>query len=85
VWEKKGGRWPHVSIGMMFKLGAGQVRFELDQTVEDGPQHDAGAQRLFRIFISESVYLIWLLWTRNERVIQRGNARMPTDCEIQNR
>jgi ribonuclease HI len=81
LWEKKGGRWPHVSLGMI--LGAGQVRFESERTEEDGPRPEAGIQRLFKILISESAYLIWLL--RNERVIQRGNAGMPTNQEIRSR
>jgi hypothetical protein len=81
LWEKKGGRWPHISIGLI--LGAVQVRFEVESTTDEPAQPDAGTQRLFRILISESAYLIWLL--RVERVIQRGNSSLPAEREIRNR
>jgi hypothetical protein len=82
LWEKKKGRWPHISLGLI--LGAGQVRFMEEDADENEPARpNAGTQRLFRILVSESAYLIWLL--RVERVIKRDNNRLSTTQEIRNR
>jgi ribonuclease HI len=79
LWEMKGGTWPHVSIGLI--MGAGQVNFAAQ--TEEGPRSDSYMSRLFRIIISESAYLIWLL--RTERVIGRKNEKQTSQREIHNR
>ena len=53
-------------------MGVGQVSFT--RMTEEGARPDTGLSRLFKILISESAYLIWLL--RNERVIQNENEKI---------
>ncbi|KAJ7065755.1 hypothetical protein C8F01DRAFT_982855 [Mycena amicta] len=89
LWQSKGHDWPWPGLGMI--IASGCSRF-----TKDG-RRDRSAERLHRILMIESAYLIWLL--RNERVIQndgaphteeeiRGrwvnaiNARLKLDCAL---
>jgi hypothetical protein len=83
LWEKRGTEWPHISLGLI--LGCRQVTFPKNEEdiQANGEDYSAGASRLFRIIVSESAHLIWLL--RNERVIQHNNQRQPHPSEIRNR
>jgi hypothetical protein len=78
LWEKKGGTWPYISLGLI--MGAGQVLFQCQ--IREDALPDTGMNRLFKILISEFTYLIWLL--QNERVIQNGSEKRATHHEIQN-
>jgi ribonuclease HI len=75
LWLEKESRWPEVSLGTV--LGCGLAEFRNDRG-----KIKHGTQRLYRILISESAYLIWLL--RNERVISRDGTPT-TEEEIKNR
>ncbi|KAJ7342329.1 hypothetical protein DFH08DRAFT_703693 [Mycena albidolilacea] len=75
LWKEKESCWPEVSLGTV--LGCGLAVFR-----DDRGKLKPGTQRLYRILISESAYLIWLL--RNERVISRDGAPA-TEEEIKNR
>ncbi|KAJ7081745.1 hypothetical protein C8R44DRAFT_836556 [Mycena epipterygia] len=55
LWLERESRWPEVSLGTILGCDEGK------------PQR--GTQRLYRILMSKSVYLIWKL--RNNRVISR--------------
>ncbi|KAJ7218405.1 hypothetical protein GGX14DRAFT_356916 [Mycena pura] len=58
LWRKKASHWPALSLGSL--LGCGLARFPQEAV-------PAGCERLYRILISESMFVIWKL--RNERVI----------------
>ncbi|KAJ7629150.1 hypothetical protein DFH06DRAFT_1272817 [Mycena polygramma] len=64
LWELKGFSWPEMSLGRIFACGLVDVQDEAGKT-------DAGANRLFRILISETAHLIWKF--RCTQVIDRGN------------
>jgi hypothetical protein len=65
LWKEKEGHWPGMSLGTI--LGCGLAEFR-----DERGKHKHGTQRLYRILISESAYLIWKL--RNDRVISRNGA-----------
>jgi ribonuclease HI len=75
IWAKKNEKWPPLSLGGI--LGSGLAEFR----TEDGKK-DEGAERLYRILMSEAAYLIWRL--RNERVIDR-DGEPASEQEIINR
>ncbi|KAJ7339888.1 hypothetical protein DFH08DRAFT_704917 [Mycena albidolilacea] len=75
LWLEREPSWPEVSLGTV--LGCGLAIFR-----DDRGKLKHGTQRLYRILISESAYLIWLL--RNERVISRDGAPA-TEEGIKNR
>ncbi|KAJ7674068.1 hypothetical protein DFH06DRAFT_978880, partial [Mycena polygramma] len=78
LWNRKHSQLPTLKIGTI--LGCGLAEFK-----DRKGTIDKGAGRLFKILISESAYLTWLL--RCERVINRKNdpARYHTEVEIHNR
>ncbi|KAJ7090686.1 hypothetical protein C8R44DRAFT_955817 [Mycena epipterygia] len=65
LWLERETDWPAVSLGTV--LGCGLAEFR-----DDKGKVRRGTQRLYRILISESAYLIWKL--RNDRVISRDGA-----------
>jgi ribonuclease HI len=75
LWLEKETKWPEVSLGTI--LGCGLAEFQ-----DDGGKPKRGTQRLYRILMSESAYLIWKL--RNEHVISRDGAPA-TEEEIMNK
>jgi ribonuclease HI/exonuclease III len=78
LWRKKHNNWPNLSYGTV--LGCGMANF-----VNEEGATLKGANRLFKIIISESAYLIWKI--RCEQRI--GNADNPeathAEAEIHNR
>jgi ribonuclease HI len=60
IWTKKNNEWPTPTLGLI--LGCGLAEFR----ATDG-KRDEGAERLYRILMSEAAYLIWRI--RNECVI----------------
>ena len=66
LWRHKHPQWPELTVGTL--LGCGLARFQ-------STRNAAGIQRLYRILISESMFVIWKL--RNERVIHRAGAELP--------
>ncbi|KAJ7136376.1 ribonuclease H-like protein [Mycena crocata] len=78
LWELKGYQWPEMSYGTIFACGLADVR-------DSRGKRDSGANRLFRILISETAHQIWKL--RCTRVIQRGNdpALYHTEAELHNK
>ncbi|KAJ6611807.1 hypothetical protein B0H10DRAFT_1653032, partial [Mycena sp. CBHHK59/15] len=74
LWLEKESEWPEVSLGT--DLGCGLAEFR------DGGKIARGAQRLYRILMSESAYLIWRL--RNDRVVAR-DGEPATEDEIINK
>lgn len=62
IWEKKGHIWSKPTLGDILTCGMQKTRSNKDQS-------DQGESRFYRILISESARLIWLL--RNERVINK--------------
>jgi hypothetical protein len=79
LWSKKHDYWPRIrNIGAI--TGCGLANFKDDK----GKQMD-GANRLYRILISESAFLIWKL--RCTRVIELGEDEVlwPSKQEIHNR
>jgi hypothetical protein len=78
LWEMKGQEWPFLGIGLL--IGITQISFP----DPDNPERPSrGLNRLFKILVSESAYLIWLL--RCERVIGHQNRRTASPNEIHNR
>ncbi|KAJ6469679.1 hypothetical protein DFH09DRAFT_955094 [Mycena vulgaris] len=76
LWKKKSGApLPTPSMGMV--LGSALAKFE-----DESKLKPSGLNRLYRILISESAYLIWKL--RNESVIQ-NDGRAPSVFEVHNR
>ncbi|KDQ33712.1 hypothetical protein PLEOSDRAFT_1031451 [Pleurotus ostreatus PC15] len=75
LWEKTGRTWSQPWIGNV-------IACALTKASADKKERDPGGNRLWRILISESAYLIWKL--RCERVIQNGNTPYSTQ-EVNNR
>ncbi|KAJ6552871.1 hypothetical protein B0H19DRAFT_949185, partial [Mycena capillaripes] len=75
IWKKRNPEWPWPGIGAIITAGLATFKGE------DG-KAKAGDSRLYRILMSESARLIWLL--RCERVLQH-NGKHPTEAEIHNR
>ncbi|KAJ6628183.1 hypothetical protein B0H10DRAFT_1940730 [Mycena sp. CBHHK59/15] len=75
LWLKKEAVWPAVTLGTI--LGCGLAEFR-----DDKGKIKCGTQRLYRILVSESAYLIWKL--RNNRVISHDGAPA-TEEEIVNK
>ncbi|KAF9817049.1 hypothetical protein IEO21_03631 [Rhodonia placenta] len=65
IWQQTGRPLPAMSIGLILGCGLAAIPGRDRRTAP-------GTIRLWRILISESVYLIWKL--RNERVIQHGDV-----------
>ncbi|KAJ7239221.1 hypothetical protein B0H12DRAFT_1025321 [Mycena haematopus] len=78
LWEMRGYQWPEVTIGGILACGFAEV--------EDARgKKDSGANRLYRILISETAHLIWKF--RCTRVIENGSdpAKHPTEYELHNK
>ncbi|KAJ7430777.1 hypothetical protein FB451DRAFT_1038724 [Mycena latifolia] len=78
LWEMKGYQWPEMNYGSVFACALVDVR-------NQAGKRDEGANRLFRILISETAHLIWKF--RCTRVIDRGNdpTRFFTEAELHNK
>ncbi|KAJ7163885.1 ribonuclease H-like protein [Mycena crocata] len=78
LWEMKGYQWPEMSYGQIFACGLADVR-------NAAGKKDAGANRLFRILISETAHQIWHL--RCTRVITWGNDPLHflSEAELHNK
>jgi ribonuclease HI len=78
LWLKKHETWPHMTLGAI--MGCGLISYK---NTKGRP--DTGKNRLFRIVISESAYLIWKL--RCERRIKYNDdpAHHHSKTEIHNR
>ncbi|KAJ6469898.1 hypothetical protein C8R45DRAFT_837114 [Mycena sanguinolenta] len=78
LWETKGYAWPEISLGGIMACGFADV--------EDARgRRDPGANRLYRILVSETANLIWK--TRCTRVIERGSdpAQYFSEAELRNK
>ncbi|KAJ7836739.1 ribonuclease H-like protein [Mycena leptocephala] len=75
LWLKKHPVWPTPSLGAI--LGCGLVVIS-----DDKGRPLPGASRLYRILISESIFIIWKV--RNSSVISQGGQSL-SNTEIQNR
>lgn len=77
IWLTKHNYWPKVdNIGVV--IGCGMTKF-LSKT----GQRKLGAERLYRILMTESAHLIWRI--RCERILERPRDQWHTTTEIQNR
>ncbi|KAJ7717279.1 hypothetical protein B0H16DRAFT_1338179 [Mycena metata] len=78
LWEMKGFQWPEMDMGRVLACGLVDVQ-------NNAGKSDKGANRLFRILISETAHLIWKL--RCTRVIERGSDpnRYFSEPEIHNK
>ncbi|KAJ6566061.1 hypothetical protein B0H19DRAFT_939935, partial [Mycena capillaripes] len=74
-WAEKHGTWPPLSLGNI--LGSGLAKFE-----DEKRRPVISNARLYRIIMTESMYLIWKL--RCESVIQR-DGQPPAENEVVNR
>ncbi|KAF6749225.1 hypothetical protein DFP72DRAFT_819216 [Ephemerocybe angulata] len=54
AWGQTGLPWPEISLGLILGIGTMDIKNDQGKTLD-------GRTRLFRILISESAYLIWLL------------------------
>ncbi|KAJ7351636.1 hypothetical protein DFH08DRAFT_694381 [Mycena albidolilacea] len=64
LWEMKGYQWPEISLGRVLACGFTEVE-------DANGKRDRGADRLYRILVSETAHLIWKLCCT--RVIERGS------------
>ncbi|KAJ7158223.1 ribonuclease H-like protein [Mycena crocata] len=78
LWEMKGLQWPEITYGSIFACSLGDFK-------DAKGKRDEGANRLFRILISESAHQIWKL--RCNRVFERGNdpEHYHTEAEVHNK
>jgi hypothetical protein len=78
LWELKGYQWPEIWLGCILACGFAEVE-------DANGKRDHGADRLYRIVISETAHLIWKL--RCTRVIERGSdpTKYFSEFEIHNR
>ncbi|EPS93559.1 hypothetical protein FOMPIDRAFT_8826, partial [Fomitopsis schrenkii] len=65
LWERKGLTWQHPDISDIWAIGPRSL------TIGEGNKSPKHVARLWRILVSESIYLIWKL--RCERVIAKGD------------
>jgi ribonuclease HI len=75
LWREREEEWPELSLGTILGCGLAEFRDERNK-----PR--LGTERLYRILMSESAYLIWKL--RNDRVISRNGAPLE-EGEIKNK
>ncbi|KAJ7718926.1 hypothetical protein B0H16DRAFT_1666610 [Mycena metata] len=75
LWLKKHPTWPDLSLGSL--LGCGLASFS-----EDNGHPLPGSSRLYRILVSESMFMIWKI--RNSCVITRNGEPLP-ETEIHNK
>ncbi|KAJ6551124.1 hypothetical protein B0H19DRAFT_1296164 [Mycena capillaripes] len=75
LWLKKHNTWPELTLGGV--LGCGLASF-----YDDNGKALSGASRLYRILISESLFIIWK--ARNDIVIERAGEPL-SNAEIHNR
>ncbi|KAJ7045182.1 hypothetical protein C8F04DRAFT_1206798 [Mycena alexandri] len=86
LWEMKGFQWPEMNMGRILACGLVDVQ-------NSAGKSDKGANRLFRILISETAHLLWKLRSspqqklRCTRVIERGSDpnRYFSEREIHNK
>ncbi|KAJ7802283.1 hypothetical protein B0H14DRAFT_2614429 [Mycena olivaceomarginata] len=80
LWELKGYQWPEISFGRILACGFAEV-----EDASGKRDRLRGADRLYRILVSETAHLIWKL--RCLRVIERGSdpSRYFSEYEIHNR
>jgi ribonuclease HI len=78
LWRMTGYDWPDLRVGTI--LGSALSNFK-----RDGRKRDTGANRLFKILITESAHEIWIL--RCNRVITNGSdpEKFPSEQEIHNK
>ena len=76
LWKKKHHEWHEVSIGSILTCGMADFRTRRGK-------RRPGTNRLFRILVSETAYLIWVL--RCQRVIEWEGEREHTLNEVKNR
>ncbi|KAJ7093650.1 hypothetical protein C8R43DRAFT_908052 [Mycena crocata] len=74
LWEMKHSRMPDLSVGLIF--GCGLAEFK-----NSNGKNSTEANRLFKIIISESAFLVWKI--RCERLISRKSLHC--EMEIHNR
>ncbi|KAJ7735410.1 hypothetical protein DFH07DRAFT_753894, partial [Mycena maculata] len=75
LWREKEGAWPQVSLGTILGCRLAVFRDEKGKVRQ-------GTQRLYRILMSESAYLIWKL--RNQHVIPQAGTPASEE-EIKNK
>ncbi|KAJ7501351.1 hypothetical protein B0H11DRAFT_1713618 [Mycena galericulata] len=75
LWLKKNSHWPELSLGSI--LGCG-----LTSITDEKGNYLPGASRLYRIIISESLYMIWKI--RCDCVIGKGGQSL-SNSEIHNK
>ncbi|KAJ7911321.1 hypothetical protein B0H13DRAFT_1614752, partial [Mycena leptocephala] len=75
LWLRKNPVWPDLSLGSALGCGLATILDEKGRTLP-------GASRLYRILISESIYVIWKI--RNDSVIGQGGEPVP-DNKIHNK
>ncbi|KAJ7805957.1 ribonuclease H-like protein [Mycena leptocephala] len=75
MWQKKHPTWPVLSMGSILGCGLASIR-------DDKGHKLPGVTRLYRILVSESMYLIWKI--RCDSVIGRGGESL-SETEIHNR
>ncbi|KAJ7823666.1 hypothetical protein B0H13DRAFT_1548631, partial [Mycena leptocephala] len=75
LWLRKNPIWPDLSLGSVLGCGLANIRDEKGRTL-------TGPSCLYRILISESIYVIWKI--RNDSVIGLGGEPMP-DNKIHNK
>jgi hypothetical protein len=79
LWEKKGERWPHISRGLI--LGAGQVRFEAENTTEEESAYLIWLLRVERV-IQRGNNRVSTTQEIRKRWIAAVNARLTLDREM---
>ncbi|KAJ7828729.1 hypothetical protein B0H13DRAFT_1656087 [Mycena leptocephala] len=75
LWLRKHPIWPELSLGSVLGCGLVTISDEKGRTLP-------GASRLYRILISESIFVIWKI--RNDSVIGQGGEPIP-DNKIHNK
>ena len=76
LWLKKNPTWPTLSMGAILGCGLAAIK-------DENGRQDPGASRLYRILISESLFIIWKI--RNDCVFGKNAGKSVSDSEIQNR
>ncbi|PBK97143.1 hypothetical protein ARMGADRAFT_1044147 [Armillaria gallica] len=85
LWENTGNQWPQITYGKILACGLAQFHNKNNQLLY-------GKNRLYRILISESAFLIWKLcydetkWHSKTEIhnqwVSSINQRLTLDCQI---
>jgi ribonuclease HI len=78
LWERTGLGWPTITMGLIYGISLYKIRNS------DGTENQ-GVTKLFRILVTETIYLIWLVRCRWRIEDESDPMKTPTDRAVEER